>query len=75
MRAPILLVFLLSTIVYQAAGQGKTGILSGNIQDANGAALEAVTVALLKITDSTTTKQAMTDKNGQFHWNDIPLGK
>ena len=75
MRAPILLVFLLSTIVYQAAGQGKTGILSGNIQDANGAALEAVTVALLKTTDSTTTKQAMTDKNGQFHWNDIPLGK
>src|SRR5215469_15200341 len=75
MRALTIVVLLLSTIVYRAAGQGRTGILSGNVLDANGAALEAVTVALLNPADSTPAKQAMTDKNGQFHWKDIPFGK
>jgi outer membrane receptor protein involved in Fe transport len=75
MRGLTILVFLLSTIVYQTAGQGKTGILSGNVQDARGIALEAVTVALLKTTDSIATRQATTDKNGQFQLNNIPYGK
>src|ERR1700761_8622735 len=75
MRALTIIVFLLSTIIFQAAGQGRTGVVGGNIQDANGTALESVTVALVKSTDSTTTKQAITDKNGQFHLDDIPLGK
>lgn len=75
MRALIILICLLSTIVYRTAAQGRTGVLSGNVLDGNGAALEAVTVALLNTADSTTTKQAMTDKSGQFRWKDIPLGK
>jgi outer membrane receptor protein involved in Fe transport len=75
MRALTILVLLLSTIVYQTAGQGKTGILNGNVQDAKGAALEAVTVTLQRNTDTTATKQATTDKNGQFQLNNIPFGK
>jgi len=75
MRALTIVVFLLSVLVCRTAGQGKTGILSGNVLDANGAALEAVTVALLNPTDSMATKQAVTDKNGQFRWKDIPFGK
>lgn len=75
MRAIVLLVVFLSVLVCRTAGQGKTGILSGNVLDANGAALEAVTVALLNTTDSMATKQAVTDKNGQFRWKDIPFGK
>ena len=75
MRALVLFLFLLSTIVYRTAGQGKTAIISGNVLDANGTALEAVTVALLNTVDSTTAKQAMTDRNGQFRWKDIPFGK
>ena len=76
MRALTALVLLLSTLFLTARGQGTSigGKITGAIQDANGKTLEAVTVALLKKIDSTTTKQTTTDKTGHYQLDNIKPG-
>ncbi len=74
MRALITLLFL-QIMVSVAFGQPRAGKINGSVQDATGKPLDAVTVTLLKRTDSTTTKIAITDKSGHFAFKDIPNGK
>ena len=48
--------------------------LSGNLQDASGKALPAATVSLLRFTDSSLVKIAVSDRNGQFEFPSIQPG-
>jgi outer membrane receptor protein involved in Fe transport len=49
--------------------------LSGSIQDGNGKAASAVTVSLLRSSDSTLVKMALTDGSGRYEFLNIPSGK
>ena len=73
---------LLQLLAFTAFSQGTAiptlppiGIIKGSVVDSGGKPLDAVSVSLLKKTDSTTTKIAITDKSGQFTFQNIPTGK
>lgn len=54
---------------------GQSGRISGRVEETGGKKMDAVSVSLLKIKDSTTTKVAITDKTGQFTFENIAPGK
>jgi len=73
MRAlTILLILQISVAV--AFGQAKGGKISGSIQDGSGKPLDAVSVTLMRKSDSTTTKETVTDRSGQFKFENIVSG-
>jgi len=66
---------LLQTLITSAIGQNGQGKISGNINDASGKPLDAASVSLLKMNDSTPTNMATTDASGHFSINHVIAGK
>src|ERR1700742_554514 len=66
-----LLLCLLLSIAFQTA----FGQVTGKLTDRNNQAIPFATVALLKSTDSTIVKSALTDNQGAFQIIDISDGK
>ncbi|MFZ1532824.1 MAG: TonB-dependent receptor [Chitinophagaceae bacterium] len=54
--------------------QNKTGKISGIIQDATGKPLPSISVSLLKASDSSLVKVAVTGKEGQYEFENIADG-
>lgn len=75
MRTLTLLFILQAILVSAVSGQGTTGKIKGSVEDADGKPLDAVSVSLLKRSDSATTKVTVTDRSGQFTFQNIPTGK
>ncbi len=65
--------FLLSCLI-QGISQETTGKISGPVTDLNGKAISAVSVSLLKATDSSLVKMAVTGKDGSFEFENIKPG-
>lgn len=74
MRTLTSLIFL-QILVSVAFGQGRTGKISGSVQDPGGKPMDAVSVSLLGKNDSTTKRVAITDKYGRFIFENISIGK
>jgi iron complex outermembrane recepter protein len=70
-------IFILAAIVITAAGhaQNKPGSISGTIVSKENKPVEAATVQLLKATDKSLVKVAVTDKAGNFLIDRIAEGK
>jgi hypothetical protein len=74
MRAlPILLI--LQLVVLALYAQRPAGTISGRIEDADGKAMDAVSVSLLKGRDSVPERSVGTDANGQFIFENVSPGK
>src|SRR5258708_11699511 len=58
-----------------ACGQETSGKISSRVKDAGGNPMDAVSVDLLKSADSPRTKVAITDRSGQFKFENIAIGK
>ena len=69
----ILILFCNLTLFF--FGQTKNGSISGTVKSTDNNPLEAVTVLLLRQKDSSITRTAMTDKQGQFTIRKIAYGK
>lgn len=74
MRSLTGLLFL-QLLVSTAFGQGRTGKISGSVEDAGGKPMEAVSVSLLHPNDSTLVKAAVTDRSGRFVFENTTPGK
>ncbi len=74
MRA-ILLFLIAQVFVLVSFAQHRPGKINGAIKSADGKFLDAVTVSLFKSPDSTLVKIAVTDKQGQFEFENIAEGK
>lgn len=63
-------------VLSQSFAQSKSGdgILTGNVLDSKGKAVEQATVRLIAYTDSLTNNSTITDKEGQFSFNKIGFG-
>ena len=68
------LIALLTVLLSISTAFGQSSI-NGSVQDAAGKPLDGVTVSLLKKTDSSTTKHAISNAAGQFELSGIPPGK
>ncbi|HXB95062.1 MAG TPA: TonB-dependent receptor [Puia sp.] len=66
---------VLQILITSALGQDRSGSISGDIKDPGGKPLDAVSVSLLKIDDSSTTKMATTDGSGRFSMEHVAPGK
>ncbi|HUR10473.1 MAG TPA: TonB-dependent receptor, partial [Flavitalea sp.] len=66
--------FLLFT-VSQAFAQNKNGRISGVVKDAYGKSVESATVSLLRAKDSSLAKVAVSNKNGEFDFDRLVIGK
>ncbi|HEY8734509.1 MAG TPA: TonB-dependent receptor, partial [Puia sp.] len=53
--------------------QGKIGKINGSIKDGNGKPLDGVTISLFQKTDSAIKKIALTDKMGNYEFENLPL--
>lgn len=73
MKKMITLCCLLA-LVAPAIAQNKIGKLSGSVKDMEGKPLSMVTVALLKVKDSSLVKTAITDKQGIYEIEFLPAG-
>ncbi|HET9746683.1 MAG TPA: carboxypeptidase regulatory-like domain-containing protein, partial [Chitinophagaceae bacterium] len=63
---------LFSVITYS---QNNTGKLSGSITDESHKPLQAASVSLLRVKDSSLVKVAMTDKEGKYEFDKLAEGK
>jgi len=66
---------LLVCVSVLAMAQTKTGKISGVIKNAEGKAIEAATVSLLKADNQSLVKVSVSDKNGVFEFERIADGK
>jgi len=66
---------LISLFCLQLLVSTVFGQIKGSVEDVDGKPLDAVSVSLLKRSDSTTTKIAVTDRSGQFTFQNVPNGK
>src|ERR1700754_382023 len=66
---------VLQIVALSILGQGPAGQISGRVEETGGKKMDAVSVSLLKIRDSNTVKVAITDKAGQFTFENIAAGK
>jgi len=74
MRAlPILVV--LQLLVLAVFAQRQAGKISGRIEDADGKAMDAVSVSLMKGRDSVPERSVGTDPSGQFVFENVSPGK
>lgn len=67
----------LAFCVFTVSGFAQTyssGTLTGNLMDQRGKALGGTSAALINLNDSTRIKTAITDKDGQFNFHNIPFG-
>ncbi len=57
-----------------ARSQNSPGIITGNLVDSTSKALNGATVELVSFNDSLNKKTTLTDKNGNFSFNNISFG-
>jgi len=69
-----LLATALSVIVIKAQDKPASGILAGNIMDERKKALEGASSQLILLADSTKKQSALTDKEGNFSFQNITYG-
>ncbi len=67
--------FILLAVASLAQAQNKSGKITGLVKNAEGKALEAATVSLLKAENQSLVKVSITDKEGNFDFERIPEGK
>src|SRR5690348_6148417 len=68
--------FLFLLLPFAASfAQESPGRINGSVKDDNGKPLEAATVELLKASDSTVEKIAVSDKLGDFVLDNLKFGK
>ncbi len=70
-----ILSILFGSIAAAAMPQQKNGSISGSINGTDNKSVESATVLLLKGKDSSVSKTAITDQQGQFHMEKILYGK
>jgi outer membrane receptor protein involved in Fe transport len=76
MRAlPILLILQICVCAVSGQQSPAPGKITGRVEDAGGKPMDGVSVSLLKNTDSSTIKVAITGKSGQFTFDHITAGK
>lgn len=68
----VLTTFLSTTLLH---AQDKPGIITGTLINSDGKPVESATVQLLKATDNTLVKTAVTNKDGSFSFEKIAEGK
>jgi len=66
---------LLQLFYLVSFAQERNGKIDGIVKDGDGKVLDAVTVSILKQTDSSIVKIALTDKTGAFSFDHIAAGK
>ncbi len=66
---------LLQIFFFVSLAQERNGKIDGIVKDGDGKPLDAVTVSILKQTDSSLIKIALTDKSGAFTFDHIAGGK
>ena len=66
---------LLQFLFLVSFAQERNGKIDGMVKDGDGKVLDAVTVSILKQTDSSLVKIALTDKSGSFVFDHIATGK
>jgi Outer membrane protein beta-barrel family/Carboxypeptidase regulatory-like domain len=71
----LLPLLILQVIALTSLGQARAGKIDGIVKDAGGKSMDAVTVALLKKSDSSAAKTTMTDQSGRFKMEGIETGK
>lgn len=67
-------VFATTTSISQTTNTQTSNKISGQVQDAESKALTGITVSLLKASDSSLTKVALSDKNGVYEFENIKSG-
>jgi hypothetical protein len=69
-------IFLISLLTFAAIGQDRqsNGVLSGNVMNEQMKALEGATAQIVSLRDTTKFMSALTDKNGEFTFNNIAYG-
>lgn len=72
-KKQLVLLILLWGFVNQSFGQ-ETGQISGNVKDKQGS-IPGVSIALWSITDSLLVKTGLSDADGNFKLNGVPVGK
>lgn len=66
---------LLLFVAFVSQAQSKVGKITGVVRNADGKALEAVTVSLVKADNQALVKVSLTNKDGHFEFERIPEGK
>jgi len=67
--------FLFLAVATIAQAQNKQGKITGSVKNAEGKALEAATVSLLKLENQSLVKVSITNKEGNFEFEKIQEGK
>ncbi len=67
--------FILLAVASLAQAQNKSGKITGLVKNAEGKALEAATVSLLKAENQSLVKVSITGKEGNFEFERIPEGR
>ncbi len=68
-------ILCLLLVIQQATAQTKNGRISGVVKDAGGKTIEAATVSLLRVKDTSLVKVAISNKIGEFEFDRIENGK
>lgn len=71
----IVLSMILTACNLVALAQQRTAKVTGSIGGGDKAAVQAATISLLKAKDSTVAKMSVSDKSGQFEFENVPDGK
>jgi iron complex outermembrane receptor protein len=69
------LTIVLTVLTLTSFAQGGSGKVTGKVGDAGQTALQAATISLLKAKDSSIVKMAVSDKAGQYAFENIADGK
>jgi outer membrane receptor protein involved in Fe transport len=70
-----LTVFVIILMSITATAQSKTGYISGTVKDIDQKAVPSATVSLLNAKDSSVTKLAVSDRQGNFEFDKLADGK
>lgn len=74
MKKQFTLTVLFFAFVITTLAQNRQGKLTGTVQDASGKPLAAATVSLLKAKDSVLVKTAVSNKDGQYEFDNLAEG-
>src|SRR5436305_11934122 len=74
-RILITLIILLNYYLSYTQTNNATGNITGSVNDINAKPIEAATATLLKSKDSSIIKLTISDKAGNFDFENIPNGK
>ena len=66
---------LLTLTGFSSMAQTSAGKIDGSIKDEKGQPIEAVTITLLQVKDSSRLKETVTSKTGHFTFENLPAGK